>query len=67
MHLTWWVHPDDPTWYNEVSFWASKEPLTDWHMNIYHKNAKEWAARSRAPAYCGSVRAVERARTSRLI
>jgi len=48
MHLTWWVHPDDPTWYNEVSFWASKEALTDWHMNIYHKNAKEWAARSGA-------------------
>jgi heme-degrading monooxygenase HmoA len=33
MHLTWWVHPDDPTWYNEVSFWAGKEALTDWHMN----------------------------------
>jgi len=48
MHLTWWVHPDDPAWYNEVSFWASKEALTDWHMNIYHKNAKEWAARSGA-------------------
>ena len=48
MHLTWWVHPDDPAWYNEVSFWASREALTDWHMNIYHKNAKEWAARSGA-------------------
>jgi len=42
------VRPDDSTWYNEVSFWASKEALTDWHMNIYHKNAKEWAARSGA-------------------
>ena len=20
LHLTWWVHPDDPHWYNEVSF-----------------------------------------------
>src|SRR6516165_6214442 len=25
LHLTWWVHPDDPTWFNEVSFWTSKE------------------------------------------
>jgi heme-degrading monooxygenase HmoA len=44
LHLTWWQHPDDPTWYNEVSFWASQEALTDWHMNTYHKHAKEWAA-----------------------
>ena len=44
LHLTWWNHPDDPTWYNEVSFWASKEAVTDWHMNTYHKHAKEWAA-----------------------
>lgn len=45
LHLTWWVHPDDPTWFNEVSFWTSKEALEDWHMNTYHKHAKEWAAR----------------------
>jgi heme-degrading monooxygenase HmoA len=45
MHLTWWVHPEDPTWFNEVSFWASKEALNDWHMATYHKHAKEWAAR----------------------
>ena len=44
LHLTWWQHPDDPTWYNEVSFWASQEALVDWHMNTYHKHAKEWAA-----------------------
>lgn len=44
LHLTWWVHPDDPTWFNEVSFWTSKEALKDWHMNTYHKHAKEWAA-----------------------
>ena len=44
MHLTWWQHPDDPTWFNEVSMWASKEALVDWHMNTYHKHAKEWAA-----------------------
>jgi heme-degrading monooxygenase HmoA len=44
LHLTWWTHPDDPGWFNEVSFWASKEALTDWHMDTYHKHAKEWAA-----------------------
>ena len=45
LHLTWWVHPDDPTWFNEVSFWTSKKALDDWHMSTYHKHAKEWAAR----------------------
>jgi heme-degrading monooxygenase HmoA len=44
IHLTWWVHPDDPTWYNEVSFWASKEATMAWHMDTYHKYAKTWAA-----------------------
>ncbi|MET0325000.1 MAG: antibiotic biosynthesis monooxygenase [Ilumatobacteraceae bacterium] len=44
LHLTWWVHPDDAAWYNEVSFWASKEAVDDWHMDTYHKHAKEWAA-----------------------
>ncbi len=44
IHLTWWTHPDDPTWHNEVSFWASKEAVDDWHMDTYHKHAKEWAA-----------------------
>jgi len=44
LHLTWWVHPDDPTWFNEVSFWTSKEALEDWHMTTYHKHAKAWAA-----------------------
>jgi heme-degrading monooxygenase HmoA len=44
MHLTWWVHPDVPDWYNEVSLWSSKEALTDWHMDTYHKHAKQWAA-----------------------
>jgi endogenous inhibitor of DNA gyrase (YacG/DUF329 family) len=24
--------------------WASKESLNDWHMDTYHKHAKEWAA-----------------------
>jgi heme-degrading monooxygenase HmoA len=48
MHLTWWIHPDDPTWYNEVSFWTSKQALDDWHMATYHKNAKSWAAQSGA-------------------
>ncbi len=44
LHLTWWEHPDEPGWYNEVSMWASKEALNDWHMDTYHKHAKEWAA-----------------------
>lgn len=44
IHLTWWVHPDDPTWYNEISLWTSKEATYDWHADTYHKHAKEWAA-----------------------
>ena len=48
LHLTWWIHAEDPGWYNEVSFWTSKEALQDWHMNTYHKHAKEWAAQSGA-------------------
>lgn len=48
MHLTWWRHPQDPTWHNEVSFWTSFETLKDWHMNTYHKHAKEWAVRTGA-------------------
>ncbi len=48
LHLTWWVHPQDPTWYNEVSFWTSFDALKDWHMKEYHKQAKAWAVRSGA-------------------
>ena len=44
LHLTWWEHPDDPTWFNEISLWTSKEALNDWHNATYHKYAKEWAA-----------------------
>jgi heme-degrading monooxygenase HmoA/Zn ribbon nucleic-acid-binding protein len=44
LHLTWWQHPDDPTWFNECSFWTSKQALRDWHMDTYHKHAKAWAA-----------------------
>jgi heme-degrading monooxygenase HmoA len=43
LHLTWWQHADDPTWFNEVSFWTSKQALDDWHMSTYHKHAKTWA------------------------
>jgi len=43
LHLTWWTHPDDPNWYNEISMWASKEAVDDWHMDTYHQHAKEWA------------------------
>jgi heme-degrading monooxygenase HmoA len=46
LHLTWWIHPDDPTWHNEVSLWTSMESLKDWHMSPYHKQAKEWAVRT---------------------
>jgi heme-degrading monooxygenase HmoA len=35
LHLTWWVHPQDPTWYNEISLWTSLEALRAWHMNDY--------------------------------
>jgi heme-degrading monooxygenase HmoA len=45
LHLTWWVHPNDPAWFNEISLWTSKEALDDWHMSAYHKHAKEWAAK----------------------
>jgi heme-degrading monooxygenase HmoA len=45
LHLTWWVHPNDPTWFNEISLWTSKQALDDWHMSSYHKRAKEWAAK----------------------
>jgi heme-degrading monooxygenase HmoA len=48
VHLTWWVHPDDPTWFNEVSFWESKEAIDAWHNTGYHKFAKKWAAESGA-------------------
>jgi heme-degrading monooxygenase HmoA len=48
LHLTWWVHADDPCWFNEVSLWTSFESLKDWHLNTYHKQAKEWAVRSGA-------------------
>jgi heme-degrading monooxygenase HmoA len=48
LHLTWWVHPKDASWYNEVSIWTGFEALKDWHMNTYHKQAKEWAVRSGA-------------------
>ena len=44
LHLTWWVHPDDSTWFNEISLWTSKESLDDWHMSTYHKHVKKWAA-----------------------
>lgn len=48
LHLTWWIHPQDPSWHNEISLWTSMEALKAWHMNPYHKAAKEWAVRSGA-------------------
>ncbi|KAJ4146438.1 hypothetical protein NW754_001903 [Fusarium falciforme] len=44
LHLTWWEHPDDRSWYNECSFWTSRGALYDWHKNTYHKYCKTWAA-----------------------
>ena len=76
IHLTWWEHPDEPGWYNEVSMWASKEALNDWHMDTYHKHAKEWAANGAimediitnfelaAPGCSASARPAARCRTS---
>lgn len=40
--LTWWVHPEDPTWFNEISIWTSKEATEQWHQNGFHKNLKQW-------------------------
>jgi len=48
LHLTWWTHPDDPGWHNEISFWSSFETLKAWHLHPYHRKAKEWAVRSGA-------------------
>src|SRR3974390_2699954 len=42
LHLTWWIHPKDPSRYNECSMWTSLEALRDWHMNMYHKQAKAY-------------------------
>ncbi|KAH7269334.1 uncharacterized protein BKA55DRAFT_588085 [Fusarium redolens] len=41
LHLTWWEHPDDRSWYNECSFWTSRGALYDWHKNTYHKYCKD--------------------------
>jgi heme-degrading monooxygenase HmoA len=48
IHLSWWVHPDDATWFNEISIWESKEAIDAWHNVGYHKAAKQWAADSGA-------------------
>jgi heme-degrading monooxygenase HmoA len=42
VHLTWWQHPDDPTWFNEISIWTSKQATEQWHNNGYHKYLKSW-------------------------
>jgi heme-degrading monooxygenase HmoA len=42
VHLSWWEHPDDPEWFNEVSVWTSKEATVAWHGNGYHKFLKKW-------------------------
>jgi heme-degrading monooxygenase HmoA len=44
LHLTWWEHPDDRSWYNECSFWTSRGALYDWHKDTFHKFCKTWAA-----------------------
>ena len=43
IHFTWWVHPNDPTWFNEISIWSSKEATEVWHSHGYHKYLKQWA------------------------
>ena len=42
IHLTWWEHPDDPNWFNEVSIWRDKAATAQWHNNGYHKYLKKW-------------------------
>lgn len=42
IHLTWWEHPDDPSWFNEVSIWSSKDATEQWHNNGYHQYLKKW-------------------------
>ena len=42
VHLTWWAHPEDPNWFNEISIWTSKEATDAWHANGYHKYLKQW-------------------------
>ena len=42
VHLTWWQHPDDPSWFNEISIWADKKATLEWHDNGYHKWLKKW-------------------------
>lgn len=42
VHLTWWAHPEDPNWFNEISIWTSKEATQEWHDNGYHKYLKKW-------------------------
>ena len=36
--------PGRPHLVQRVSIWASKHALRDWHLDTYHKHAKEWAA-----------------------
>jgi len=42
IHFSWWVHPNDPGWFNEISIWTSKEATEEWHANGYHKYLKQW-------------------------
>src|SRR5262249_20222766 len=43
IHLTWWEHPEDPNLFCEISIWASKEAVNEWHQNGFHQHAKMWA------------------------
>jgi heme-degrading monooxygenase HmoA len=43
IHLTWWEHPEDPNLFCEISIWASKEAVNEWHRNGFHQHAKMWA------------------------
>ena len=42
VHLTWWAHPEDPNWFNEISIWTSKESTDAWHANGYQKYLTQW-------------------------
>ena len=77
VHLTWWEHPDEPGWYNEISMWASKEAverLAHGHVpqarqgvggqRRHHGGHHHQLRARRRPGCCASARRAARSRTS---
>ena len=48
MHLTWWVHPQDPAWYNEISIWTSLEALTGLAHEHFPQECKRMGRQKRS-------------------